>query len=101
MRLNLGLALAPAIALTVALSGAPAPAQTSGVLQVGCGGTEFDAEAYYAQDLGLFKKHGLTVEVQRLRGGPDVQAAVAGGSFQIGDTNILSLAAAKQHGQSI
>jgi NitT/TauT family transport system substrate-binding protein len=76
-------------------------AQTADVLHVGCGGTEFDAEAYYAQELGLFKKNGLMVEIQRLRGGPDVQAAVAGGSFQIGDTNILSLAAAKQHGQSI
>jgi NitT/TauT family transport system substrate-binding protein len=76
-------------------------AQTTDVLHVGCGGTEFDAEAYYAQELGFFKKAGLTVEIQRLRGGPDVQAAVAGGSFQIGDTNILSLAAAKQHGQSI
>jgi NitT/TauT family transport system substrate-binding protein len=76
-------------------------AQTPTVLHVGCGSTEFDAEAYYAQELGLFAKAGLTVEIQRLRGGPDVQAAVAGGSFQIGDTNILSLAAAKQHGQSI
>lgn len=76
-------------------------AQTPAVLHVGCGSTEFDAQAYYAQELGLFKKAGLTVDIQRLRGGPDVQAAVAGGSFQIGDTNILSLAAAKQHGQSI
>ena len=78
-----------------------APAQTPAVLHVGCGSTEFDAQAYYAQELGLFRKAGLSVEVQRLRGGPDVQAAIAGGSFQIGDTNILSLAAAKQHGQSI
>jgi NitT/TauT family transport system substrate-binding protein len=81
--------------------GSPAEAQTPTVIHVGCGSTEFDAEAYYAQDLGFFQKAGLTVDIQRLRGGPDVQAAVAGGSFQIGDTNILSLAAAKQHGQSI
>ena len=82
-------------------STAPVFAQSPVVLHVGCGSTEFDAEAYYAQELGFFTKHGLAVEVQRLRGGPDVQAAIAGGSFQIGDTNILSLAAAKQHGQSI
>jgi NitT/TauT family transport system substrate-binding protein len=76
-------------------------AQTPVSLTVGCGSTEFDAEAYYAKELGFFQKAGLTVEIQRLRGGPDVQAAVAGGTFQIGDTNVLSLASAKQHGQSI
>jgi len=101
MRLFLGLALMLATALATARFSSPALAQTADVLRVGCGGTEFDAEAYYAQELGFFQKHGLTIEIQRLRGGPDVQAAVAGGSFQIGDTNILSLAAAKQHGQSI
>ena len=73
-------------ALLFASTGTALHAQTADVLHVGCGGTEFDAEAYYAQELGLFKKYGLTVEIQRLRGGPDVQAAVAGGSFQIGDT---------------
>jgi NitT/TauT family transport system substrate-binding protein len=88
-------------AALLASTGTALRAQTADVLHVGCGGTEFDAEAYYAQELGLFKKAGLNVEIQRMRGGPDVQAAVAGGSFQIGDTNILSLAAAKQHGQSI
>ena len=76
-------------------------AQTMVALTVGCGSTEFDAEAYYAKELGFFQKAGLNVDIQRLRGGPDVQAAVAGGTFQIGDTNVLSLASAKQHGQSI
>ena len=96
--------LARVVLFTVALTMCLTPtvrAQSPAVLHVGCGSTEFDAEAYYAQELGLFTKHGLAVEVQRLRGGPDVQAAIAGGSFQIGDTNVLSLAAAKQHGQSI
>jgi len=92
---------ASAVLLAVCAVPAAVSAQAPITVNVGCGSTEFDAEAYYAQELGLFQKAGLNVVIQRMRGGPDVQAAVAGGSFQIGDTNILSLAAAKQHGQSI
>jgi NitT/TauT family transport system substrate-binding protein len=92
---------ASAVLLAVCAVPAAVTAQAPITVNVGCGSTEFDAEAYYAQELGLFQKVGLNVVIQRMRGGPDVQAAVAGGSFQIGDTNILSLAAAKQHGQSI
>jgi ABC-type nitrate/sulfonate/bicarbonate transport system substrate-binding protein len=93
------LAIAALVLTCVAPQAAMAQAPVS--LTVGCGSTEFDAEAYYAKELGFFQKAGLNVVIQRLRGGPDVQAAVAGGSFQIGDTNVLSLAEAKQRGQSI
>jgi NitT/TauT family transport system substrate-binding protein len=69
-----------------------------GVLIVGTAGKETDAEVYYAQDMGFFKKAGLTVEVQTLANGAAVASAVASGAMQIGDSNTLSLATARQKG---
>jgi NitT/TauT family transport system substrate-binding protein len=65
---------------------------------VGTAGKETDAEVYYAQDMGFFKKAGLTVEIQTLANGAAVAAAVASGALQIGDSNTLSLATARQKG---
>jgi NitT/TauT family transport system substrate-binding protein len=69
-----------------------------GVLVVGTAGKETDAEVYYAQDMGFFKKAGLNVEVQTLANGAAVASAVASGAMQIGDSNTLSLATARQKG---
>jgi NitT/TauT family transport system substrate-binding protein len=65
---------------------------------VGTAGKETDAEVYYAQDMGFFKKAGLTVEIQTLANGAAVASAVASGALQIGDSNTLSLATARQKG---
>jgi ABC-type nitrate/sulfonate/bicarbonate transport system substrate-binding protein len=70
------LAIAALLLTFVAPQAAMAQAPVS--LTVGCGSTEFDAEAYYAKELGFFQKAGLNVVIQRLRGGPDVQAALVG-----------------------
>ena len=65
---------------------------------VGTAGKETDAEVYYAQDMGFFKKAGLTVEIQTLANGAAVASAVASGALQIGDSNTLSIATARQKG---
>ena len=65
---------------------------------VGTAGKETDAEVYYAQDMGFFKKQGLTVEIQTLPNGAAVASAVASGALAIGDSNTLSLATARQKG---
>jgi NitT/TauT family transport system substrate-binding protein len=67
-------------------------------LVVGTAGKETDAEVYYAQDMGFFKKAGLNVEIQTLPNGAAVASAVASGALQIGDSNTLSLATARQKG---
>lgn len=56
------------------------------------------AEAYYALELGFFKNAGLEVEVQSLTNGAAVAAAVASGSAEIGQGNLVSLAAAHERG---
>jgi NitT/TauT family transport system substrate-binding protein len=67
-------------------------------LVVGSAGKETDAEVYYALDMGFFKKYGLNVEIQTLPNGAAVASAVASGALQIGDSNTLSLATARQKG---
>jgi NitT/TauT family transport system substrate-binding protein len=67
-------------------------------LVVGTAGKETDAQVYYAQDMGFFKKAGLYVEIQTLPNGAAVASAVASGALQIGDSNTLSLATARQKG---
>jgi NitT/TauT family transport system substrate-binding protein len=48
--------------------------------------------------MGFFKKAGLNVEIQTLANGAAVASAVASGAMQIGDSNTLSLATARQKG---
>jgi NitT/TauT family transport system substrate-binding protein len=67
-------------------------------LIVGTAGKETDAEVYYAQDMGFFKKAGLNVQIETLPNGAAVASAVASGALQIGDSNTLSLAIARQKG---
>lgn len=75
----------------------PARADDRTIL-VGTAGKETDAQVYYAQDMGFFKKAGLNVEIQTLANGPAIAAAVASGALQIGNSNVLSIAVARQKG---
>jgi NitT/TauT family transport system substrate-binding protein len=88
-----------AAALLFAAAAAPRAASADDrSIVVGTAGKETDAEVYYAQDMGFFKKAGLTVEIQTLANGAAVASAVASGALQIGDSNTLSLATARQKG---
>jgi ABC-type nitrate/sulfonate/bicarbonate transport system substrate-binding protein len=55
-------------------------------------------EVQYAQAAGLVDQSGLSLQVQTLYAGAAVQAAVAGGSADIGLTNVSSLATAREKG---
>jgi NitT/TauT family transport system substrate-binding protein len=56
------------------------------------------AQLYYAQDLGMFKRAALEVVVSTANYGTQVASAVAGGAVEIGQSNIMSLAAAIERG---
>jgi NitT/TauT family transport system substrate-binding protein len=73
-------------------------AQVAPTIAVGVAALEAQSQVMYAQDLGLFKKAGLNVDLQILRGGSAIAAAVSGGSLQIGASNTLSLAYALNRG---
>jgi NitT/TauT family transport system substrate-binding protein len=63
-------------------------------------GQDVDAEAFYAQDLGIFKKYGINAEITLLRkgGGAASVEAVAGGAADIGEGDIVSASNAHQRG---
>ena len=73
-------------------------ASDASVIHVGTTGKETDAQVAYAQALGYFAKLGLNVDVQVLPNGAAIAAAIAGGSLQIGDANVLTIANAHQQG---
>ena len=73
-------------------------AQTPSPVNVLGGSAEELAEAFYAQDLGFFKAHGLNTVVHNLPNGGAIPTAVASGDYQIGCGNVLSLGQAHAHG---
>ena len=73
-------------------------AQTPDTLKIGVGQIESHAEGYYALDGGFFAKRGLNVDVQSLRNGATIAAAVASGELQAGCSTVLQLAQARGRG---
>jgi NitT/TauT family transport system substrate-binding protein len=83
---------------SAALALAPRVAPADGPLRVMTLPIDQGAQCFYAQDLGMFKKAGLDTQVSITNFGTQVAAAVAGGSIDIGQSNIMSLAAAYANG---
>jgi NitT/TauT family transport system substrate-binding protein len=54
--------------------------------------------ALYAMKAGIFRKYGLDIDFQKMTSGAAIQAAVAGGSVQIGSGSATSVITAVAHG---
>ena len=67
-------------------------------MRVGSGASDPASDVYYAPKLGLFAKRGLNVDVQPFTSGGAQAAAVAGGSIDVGESNVLSIANAHLRG---
>src|SRR5471030_2850782 len=88
-----------AIVLLAALLPASALAQSRTPMRVAVlGSADGSAEPLFAQAAGIFKKHGLDVDLSTYTGGGAVIAAIAGGSLEAGFSNITSAVAAIQSG---
>ena len=89
-------------AASAVVSGATFPrvalAQETAALKIGLPYAEPAGPAYYAQELGLYKKAGLDVELVQLQNGVAIAAAVVGGSVHVGASQILTLAVARLRG---
>src|SRR5215469_7415768 len=90
--------LASSAGLLAASSFGAAQAQAGIPLKLGVGMVEANAQGYYGQDMGFFKDAGLSVDLQQLRAGTAIAAAIVGGSLQVGVSNVVSLGAAHQRG---
>jgi NitT/TauT family transport system substrate-binding protein len=76
-------------------AGAQAPAS----INVTTTPTESGMQVYYAQDRSFFKAVGLETQVQAISNGGAVVSAVMSGATDIGESNVVSLAAA--HGRGL
>jgi NitT/TauT family transport system substrate-binding protein len=86
-----------AAVLALAMS-AGAAAQTLPTVKVATTPIDVGAEVLYAIDMGFFKQHGLNVEVQLIGNGAAIASAVTGGSVDIGQGNVVTLATAHDKG---
>ena len=80
------------------LAGSPVRAADTTTVRVGATGNDAAAEVYYADELGLFKKRGLEVQISQQRNGAASAAAVAGGALDIGEQNVVSMTNAHSRG---
>ncbi len=80
------------------VQGADVPGLTT--VRIVDAGQDIDAEAFYAQDLGIFKKYGINADITLLRkgGGAAAVAAIAGGAADVGEGDLVSVANAHQRG---
>lgn len=88
------LAAVPLLAASVA----PAHAQSAPTVTVLAPPIDPGSQAFYAADQGFFAKAGLQAHVGIAENGAAVAAAVAGGSADIGQANLVSLALAHERG---
>lgn len=72
--------------------------QSLPVVRIASNPIDLYAQPYYAQELGLFKQHGLNVEITTLANGGAVATAVAGGAVDMGVANAVAAANASLRG---
>jgi NitT/TauT family transport system substrate-binding protein len=63
--------------------------------------TDIGAQPFYAEDQGFFKAVGLDAQTQIISNGAAITAAVLGGSIDIAQSNVVSLALAHQTGLDV
>lgn len=89
-------------ALAGSLQGLPGTALAeTAALRIGTAGQDGNSSECYALDGGFFKKYGLdNVDIQLIRrgSGAAIIAAMTGGALDIAESDLMAIAAAKEHG---
>lgn len=67
-------------------------------LRIATSPIDIGAEPFYAQDLGLFKKAGFDVTITMLSNGAAIASGLIGGSFDVAQSNVVTLANAHERG---
>lgn len=75
-----------------------ADAQALDLIRVATTPNDAGASVYYAEDLGLFKKAGLLVEITAQNNGGIIGSSVASGAIDIAQATVPSIASAHDHG---
>jgi NitT/TauT family transport system substrate-binding protein len=77
---------------------APGAALAEDVVRFGTIPIDPASEVFYAQDMGFFDKAGFKADIAPFSSGGAVAAAIAGGSIDIGNIDLVSIAAAHARG---
>lgn len=85
-------------AVLIALTPGTAPSQPLATIRIATTPIDAGSEPYYAREMGFFKRAGIDVEITPISNGAGVAAAVAGGAADVGQSNVVSLAAAHDRG---
>jgi NitT/TauT family transport system substrate-binding protein len=85
----------------VALGSLPGAAQQLAQVKIATTPTDIGSQVFYADDRGFFKAAGLDAQVQVISNGAAITAAVVGGAVDIAQSNVVSLAAAHEHGVDV
>jgi NitT/TauT family transport system substrate-binding protein len=77
-----------------------ARAQAPATVRFGTPGNDGNALAYYALENGVFRKDGIVAQIQTIRAGSGagIAGAVIGGALDVGEGDIIAVAAAREHG---
>jgi NitT/TauT family transport system substrate-binding protein len=94
-RCLLAAALLGIVAVTSAL---PGGAQSTIQLKIATTPIDIGAQPFYAMDEGFFKSAGIDADTQIISNGGAITAAVVGGSIDIAQSNVVTLATAHQQG---
>ncbi len=87
-----------ALGAAVILTSLPGGSQELTKLTIATTPIDIGAQPFYAQDQGFFKAAGIDANIQIISNGGAITAAVVGGSVDIAQSNIVSLAAAHEKG---
>ena len=93
-------ARALALAGAAALAAVPGrlPAQTPLSMRIGASASDSYAEAYFAQEAGIFAKYGLTVEIVQFPNAQAIVTAAVGGAVDAGMADMIQLINPVQRG---
>lgn len=87
-----------AVAIAMLASASAAGFAQGTALRVGTTPNESGAEAFYAQDMGFFKKAGLDVQIISISNASLIHSGVVSGSIDIGSTSMPPAALAHERG---
>src|SRR5277367_2674313 len=76
----------------------PVRAQSDTMLSVGTVAVQLYGAPYFADDAGAFRKAGFETAITTVNNGPQVAAALAGGSVDLGVIDLISAASAIARG---
>lgn len=95
---NLGLIFAAVLGCALAGSQRSVSAQDSPVITIAGPANDSGAEFFYANDLGMFKKAGLNVQIQVVNNAGTISSAVSSGAVTVGSLTVPIVALAYDKG---